>query len=133
MIVDLKRYAVFFILGGVGYGIIEFFWRGYTHWSMMIAGGMAFISFSLIADKLSEVPLILKAMLGAACVTVIEFVFGVVFNIALGMEVWDYGSESYNLMGQICPRFTALWVILSLIFIPIAGILNGWIERTWRA
>ena len=38
-----KRYSqdtVVFAIGAVSYSLIEILWRGYTHWTMMITGGI---------------------------------------------------------------------------------------------
>ncbi len=120
----LKRYAAFFIIGGVGYALIELLWRGRTHWTMVIAGGICFMMFSFIAEAFREKPLVYKAALSAVSVTVVELVFGVVFNVILGMHVWDYSGVPFNFLGQICPRFTLMWGALALVFIPIAEALN---------
>ena len=31
-----------FLIGGALYNLIEILWRGYTHWSMFIVGGLCF-------------------------------------------------------------------------------------------
>ena len=35
-----KEKIVLFSIGAMGYGLIEILWRGYTHWSMLTAGGI---------------------------------------------------------------------------------------------
>jgi len=35
-------------------------------------------------------------------------------NLRLGWNVWDYSAERLNLLGQICPRFALLWLLLSV-------------------
>ena len=120
----VKRYALFFFIGAAGYAAIEIIWRGRTHWSMALAGGLCFILFSLVAEGFAEWPLVVKAVLCAVGVTAVELVFGLVFNVMLGMNVWDYSHIPLNLMGQICPLFSLLWVGLALIFLPFADALN---------
>ena len=39
-----KQNLIVYSIGAVGYGIIEVLFRGYTHWSMLIAGGLCFYS-----------------------------------------------------------------------------------------
>lgn len=120
----LKKYTVFFLIGGTGYPIIELIWRGRTHWTMIAAGGICFVIFSLISELFSNKSLIYKSLLCAVSVTAIELIFGIIFNIVLKMDVWDYSKIPLNLFGQICPLFTAVWCILGLVFIPLADILN---------
>lgn len=126
------RYSLFFAIGAIGYTAIELLWRGRTHWSMGIAGGLCFIIFSVVAKHLKEKPLLLKAALIALSITVVEFAFGIVFNVILGMKIWDYSNVPFNIMGQICPSFTLLWGVLAIIFLPLANIINERIEERYR-
>ena len=120
----LKRYAACFVLGAIGYAAIEIIWRGRTHWSMMIAGGICFIIFSIVAETMQDKGMLLKAVVCALGVTVVEFIFGLVFNLWLGMGVWDYSNMPLNLMGQICPLFSLMWVGVAIVFLPLAGLIN---------
>lgn len=121
---NIKKYSLLFIIGAVGYAAIEVIWRGYTHWSMMIAGGLCFIMFSVVAGLLKEKNILLKAAVCALGVTTIEFLFGVVFNLWLKMDVWDYSHMPLNLLGQICPLFTLMWAGIALAFLPLAEVIN---------
>ena len=120
----IKKYGLFFIIGAIGYAAIEIIWRGHTHWSMMIAGGLAFVLFSVVADKFKGKNIFVKAAICALGVTVIEFIFGVIFNLWLKMNVWDYSYMPFNLLGQVCPAYTLLWVGMAIAFLPFADALN---------
>ncbi len=124
-----KKYATFFAIGGSGYGLIEIIWRGYTHWTMVIAGGICFVFFSIIAEKYRRKPLLYKALLCSASITLVELVFGVVFNMIFKMGVWDYSNMPLNLFGQICPLFSLLWGALGFAFIPFANIINKGFQK----
>ncbi len=124
MLIDVKKYALLFLLGAIGYAAIEIIWRGRTHWSMMIAGGVCFILFSLVAKYFQGQNIIIQAVLCAALVTLVEFVFGIIFNIWLNMGVWDYSNMPFNIMGQICPTFSIMWVGVAMAFLPLARIIN---------
>lgn len=121
---NLRKNASLFSIGAVGYGLIEVLWRGFTHPSMLLAGGLAFLSFSFINEKLKNKSLFKKALFGAFVITLIELVFGVVFNILLKKRVWDYSDRPLNLLGQICPLFSIIWFVLSLVFIPLEAKLS---------
>lgn len=121
---SIKRYGLFFIIGAIGYAAIEIIWRGHTHWSMMIAGGLAFVMFSIVSERLRGKNILVKAAVCGLGVTAIEFVFGVIFNLWLKMNVWDYSYMPLNILGQICPVFTLMWVGLAIAFLPFADALN---------
>ena len=120
----MKKDAAFFAIGGIGYGIIELMWRGYTHPTMIMAGGICFVIFSRIAEKFKDKPLVYKAALCSLGVTAVELVFGIVFNMIFKMNVWDYSKLPFNFLGQICLLFTFLWGALGMIFVPLAELLN---------
>ena len=77
----MKNYFVLFGLGAFSYGLLEVIWRGYSHWSMMIAGGLCFVAFSLISEKFSGIPLLYKCILGSLTVTATELVFGTGYGL----------------------------------------------------
>lgn len=121
-----KRKARFmlFSIGAVGYGLIEIIWRGYTHWSMLGAGGICFMFFGGISEKLKKAGLFIKGLIGSTFITGIEFIFGVIFNIILKKNVWDYSKMPLNIIGQVCMPYSCLWVLLSIVAIPFAGKIN---------
>ena len=124
----IKKNAVFFMIGGVGYGTIEMLWRGRTHWTMIIAGGICFLVFSKIAKKYKNRKILFKSFLCALSVTAVELVFGIVFNLLLGMNVWDYSGLPLNFLGQICLLYSMIWMVLATAFLPLAEVLNRKLE-----
>lgn len=120
----IKKYLLLFVIGAIGYASIEIIFRGYTHWSMMLAGGICLDLFSVIARFLSKKRSFIKAAACGACVTGVEFLFGVVFNLWLGMGIWDYSHIPFNILGQICPLFTIVWIVLAAIFLPLVKVIN---------
>ncbi len=102
-----------FLLGGSAYGAIEVLWRGHTHWSMILTGGVCFVLIYLIASRSRESRLH-QYILCAVVVTTVEFLVGILLNLKLGMDVWDYSNRRWNLLGQICARYTLYWLILSV-------------------
>ncbi len=119
----MKNYLIIFGIGAFFYGLIEVLWRGNSHWTMMIAGGICFIAFTFISEKLSHIHLLYKCILGSLTVTLVELIFGSVFNIALDMRVWNYSHIPLNFHGQICLLFSVLWGLLSLVAIPFSGLV----------
>lgn len=109
-----KEYAVIFLLGGVIYSAVEVVTRGFTHWSMTIAGG---ICLMIIYHHFLTHPddgILSHCLFGMITITSVEFIFGVIFNLILGWNVWDYSNMYLNFMGQICPSFSAAWFLISV-------------------
>lgn len=119
-----KNSMMLFSIGAVGYGLLEVLWRGYTHWSMLGAGGICFVFFAKIGEKIKSGGIILKAIIGSGFITAIELIFGIIFNIILKKNVWDYSKLPLNLGGQVCALYSFIWAILSIIFIPFAVFVN---------
>lgn len=115
-----KTNIIMFSFGALGYGLIEILWRGFTHPTMLTAGGICFLFFAKIGEKFKKVNLILKAIIGCGFVTFIELIFGVIFNILLKKDIWDYSKIPFNFKGQICLLYSLLWGVLSIFFIPLA-------------
>ena len=42
--------AFLFLIGGALYYLIEVLWRGYSHWSMFILGGVCFMIMGLLNE-----------------------------------------------------------------------------------
>lgn len=116
-----QQKSVLFLIGGLGYGLLEILWRGRTHWSMVLAGGLCFCFFEWLSRGYHKAGLWLKSLYGCAFVTGIEFLFGVLFNMILKRNVWDYSDMPLNIAGQVCLLFSFFWYLLSLLFIPLAG------------
>lgn len=110
-----SMYLFNFLLGGSAYCTIEVLYRGRTHYSMFFAGGIILISCIYFERMHRDVPLLLKCLFGAVLITVVEFLFGVVFNLLLHMQVWDYSNMPLNLLGQICLPFTLIWFLFSFL------------------
>ena len=122
------RPLLVFAVGGIAYGTIEMLYRRYTHWTMILAGGLAFallyLAYTTFAAGWS---IWLKALLGSGVITGIELAVGAGFNLGLGWRIWDYSGQPLNFKGQICLLYSGLWYLLSL---PIAWI-SAYLYRIW--
>lgn len=92
--------------------VIELLWRGCTHWTMMILGGLCFLAAGAV-NRIKRIGLPIKMMICAVLITALEFITGYIVNIKLGMNVWSYYDMNYNVMGQICLTYTIMWFFLS--------------------
>jgi len=106
-----------FGFGAVGYPLLEMLWRRRTHLSMAIAGGLCFSLLYRI--HLHKKPLLARCLAGALCITAVELVMGLVVNRWLQLRVWDYSRDRFQLLGQVCLRYTVYWFILSGLIAPV--------------
>ena len=104
--------------------LLEILWRGYTHWSMALAGGCAALLLSVIARR--RCAFLRKCLAGALAITAVEFSFGLLFNVLGGLQVWDYSAQPFNIMGQICLPFCLLWLLLSALLLPLFSRVAGY-------
>ena len=116
----ILKYIYLFIVGGLIYTTLEVIFRGYTHWTMGVVGGICFILLGLINEILPwETPLTIQMLIGSIIITSVEFISGCVLNIWLKMNVWDYSNLPFNILGQICLPFSILWYFVSAIGIIV--------------
>ena len=130
-----KNYLYYFILFGLGfygYGLIEILWRGYTHPSMSLAGGIIFFIVPKIIEILKPYKMIYKCITCGILITFIELIFGLYFNIYLKIYVWDYSMFRYNFLGQICVTYSVLWCFLSLPIIYISDKIKNNIVNNYK-
>ena len=102
-----------FLIGASGYGVIELLWRGYTHWTMVITGGVCFFLVYYLFFLLEDTNAVIKAILASFTITLVEFIAGMIINVRFGLDVWDYSDLPFNLYGQICLPYTFLWFCLA--------------------
>ncbi len=124
----LCRHAALAVLGGLTYNLLELLWRGRTHGSMFIAGGVCFELIGLIARRV-RAPLAVKCGLCALAITAVEFISGCVVNLWLNLGVWDYSTMRFHLKGQVCLLYSAFWLILSAAAMPLYVWLYGRLFR----
>lgn len=114
-----------FASGGLLYGLCELVWRGWTHWSMPLAGGLS-LMLLYFATGLRRAARWQKWLMGMCIITTVEFLFGCVVNLRLGWNVWDYSRHRGNLLGQICPLFCVAWLGLSVPAVWLCNRLRRW-------
>ena len=121
----LLKYYTLGTLGGLIYVFIELMWRGYSHWSMFLLGGICFIALGLINEVIPwEMPLTAQMFIGCVIITALEFITGCIVNLWLGWNVWDYSDLPYNLLGQISAMSSVGWYFLSAVGI----VLDDWLR-----
>ena len=116
--------SILFYIGGLGYCGLELLWRGRTHPSMFLLGGLCFLLLGALGARTQDIPLPLLALAGSALITALELVTGLLCNLMLGLQVWDYSGLPCNFLGQICLPFSLLWVPLSALGILANALLR---------
>lgn len=118
----MKRFLFLFFTGAVCYPLIELLWRGRTHRSMALAGGICLcLMDKTCGNKRKHTVCFPHCILCAVIITVVEFVFGFFVNIIGKRKVWDYSNLPGNFMGQICLPFSVLWFFLSIPILWLCG------------
>lgn len=121
------KLLVLAVIGGAIYVGIEMLWRGHSHPSMFILGGLCFVSIGLINELFPwDLGIVWQALLGGTLVTCLEFITGVIVNIWLKLGVWDYSGLPLNILGQVCLLFYFAWVGLSVVAIVFDDYLRYW-------
>ena len=105
------------MLGGTIYAGIEVLVREFTHISMFIVGGICFLLIGQIKFVRRDIPVTVQMFVSSVIITLLELISGLIVNVWLGLEVWDYSDKPMNLMGQICLQASAIWVFLAFVAI----------------
>lgn len=127
----MEKLSKYLFLGGIGgglYYVIEILYRGYSHWTMFLLGGICFLFCGVQNNGSRRYRPLWKQALGS-CLFVItgEFITGVIVNLMLGWNVWDYSMLPFNILGQICLPFVFIFQFLSLVAIILEDYLRYWI------
>lgn len=124
MIKYLLKYLFLFLTGGICYFGIEILSRGYSHWTMVIVGGICFVLIGLLNEKTPKMSLLKQMFYSAILITIIEFLSGCILNLWLKLDIWDYSKNTFNLLGQICLSHTIYWFFLSVVGILLDDYLR---------
>ena len=110
-----------FLVGGFGYVGLELLWRGRSHISMFLAGGLCFLLLGQL-DR-TRLSFSAKCLLGAVIITAVELLAGLLTN--RDHQVWDYRQMPFNFLGQVCLNYSLLWIPVSF----LAAMLYGRAEK----
>lgn len=126
----IHKFLTLFIAGGTLYISIEIIWRYFrrsphTHWTMFLLGGLVFVLIGSVNEHISwDIPFWIQVIVGTAVAFIAEFVFGIILNIWLGLNIWDYSNMPLNILGQVCLPFTIAWSLL----VSIAIVLDDYLR-----
>ena len=112
-------YLWIFLGGSAVYVLMEWFWRGHSHWTMALTGGVCALLLFGLQRALPHLPRVPLCLLGGLVVTAVEFVAGSIVNLRLGWQVWDYSGMRYQLYGQVSLGYSLLWCALCAPAFPL--------------
>ena len=120
-----RKYFTLFLIGGITYYFIEIAYRGYSHVSMVIVGGLCFILIGSINEfSNKDIPLLLQMLISVLLVDIVELISGIIINRILLLNVWDYSGLRFNFLGQISLNSSIAWFFLSLLAIYVDDLLR---------
>ena len=86
----LNKYLFLFGVGGLLYILIELIWRGRSHWTMFLLGGICFVFLGLINEVIPwQMPLWQQILIGAVGIMTLEFLPAVLCAVAAGGTGWN--------------------------------------------
>lgn len=120
----IREYLFLWGTGGCLYYTFEVVFRGFSHWSMFVLGGicMCFAVWQGSTRNWQD-PMYVQLARCMVFVTACEFITGIIVNKWMGWHVWDYTGMPLQLFGQICVPFMFLFAFLSGIGICLGGVL----------
>lgn len=124
---EFEKIGLVFLIGFAFYIVLEVLWgflqdfEGYKLFKNLIAVGVLGGILANILGRLDyfiwfkERPFKIKCLIGGLIITLAEFIAGLIINIALGWNNWDYSHLPLGelFMGQITPVYTILWILAS--------------------
>lgn len=120
---------IIFIFFGLLYYLIELLYRGYSHWSMIILAGLLGLLIGLLDEKNKNIPISIQAFIGMILATIGEGITGLIVNVWLGLNVWNYSDLRFTFFyGQCNLYFCIAWFVLSLICIKLDNVIRKFIS-----
>ena len=126
----LSEYLFLWALGGTLYYSFEMIFRGFSHWSMFVLGGICFVFFAQQGMWTGwRAPLWKQVSWCVIFVTACEFITGIIVNKIMHWNVWDYTDQPFQIMGQICLPFVIIFSGLCALGILFSGWLLYFLYR----
>ena len=101
---DLRYFFLLLLAGGSVYVCIELLWRGRSHGSMFLCGGLCTVLIGMLNEWAPGLPLTAQMLLGACVITASELLFGFLFNRSYAAINVPYltGTMYYKGYSEIC-------------------------------
>lgn len=121
----IEKHIILFAIGGIAYFFLEVLVRGYSHYTMFLCGGACFVCCGLLNENVKiKMSFVSQMVLSSLIITTLEFTTGLIVNVWLKMDIWDYSNLPYNFMGQICLFYSFLWFLVSSVAIVMDDFLR---------
>ena len=122
---QVDKYIILFAIGGMAYFFLEVLVRGYSHYTMFLCGGACFVCCGLLNESMKiKMSFISQMVLSALIITALELITGLIVNVWLKMDIWDYSGLPYNFKGQICLLYSFFWFLVSSVAIVMDDFLR---------
>lgn len=124
--------STLFVSGSLVGWIIELFFRRFISqkkWmnpGFLVGPYLPIYGFGVVLlYAISNIPLginiewiniIVKIIIIAISMTLIEFIAGLIFIKGLKVKLWDYSNQKGNIMGIICPSFSLIWLVVGSLY-----------------
>lgn len=82
--------------------------------SLCILFSLSFIRVTWVSDRWLQETLLFIIM--ALCITVMEYIAGLIFIKGMHIKLWDYSKNRFNIQGIICLQYTFYWYLLSAVY-----------------
>ena len=82
--------------------------------SLCVLFTLSFINVSFVKEIFIQKTLLFVLM--AMCITLMEYVAGIIFIKGMKIKLWDYSNCWGNIKGIICPQYSFYWIILSAVY-----------------
>ncbi len=122
---SIKELSLTFLVGGLTYGLLEILFRGYTHWTMLITGGICFLLFYIVNSSIKTNSIFIRCLFATLIITTLEFIVGYIVNIIFKLNVWDYSGIGFNFMGQICLLYSTVWFSMGIPMTFVANLIKN--------
>jgi len=77
---------------------------------------LSYISIPQMAETHPYIEKLVIFVIMALCMTLIEFLTGLIFIRRMHLQLWDYSTYPGNILGIICPLFSFFWYALAAFY-----------------
>jgi hypothetical protein len=96
-------------------------------WLVFIGGLCAVTIGALNETKIIPTPVWFQCLVGTIFVFIIEMVMGLILNVWLHLQLWDYSSWPLNILGQVTLVYVPVWFLVC----PVAIYVDDVLKYVW--